>query len=151
MKILVALFVVLLVLGALAEQSPAPTQPEPEPDRLLTVSVLRALNTAEVTYASEAGRFGTLEELKPVLTRWQAGPQQTAFNGAAKLLNADASDPLPGWELRVVASPDGKHYTLSVKNKQHCDVNAFSDETGVIYLGSALGCDRKPPASAPAP
>ena len=142
MKSTFLLFALVFVL--LASATPQQTQP---PERVLAVQVLRILNTAEVNFAASTSEkhFGTFDDLRPVLTSWKNSSRSGTWGDALNSLDLQGSDPLPGWDLRVVPSADGRHYSLAVKNKQYCDMNGFSDDTGVIYLGSSIGCDRKLP------
>ena len=133
-------WIALVIFAAIAAtaQVPAPT-----PERTLAVQVLRALNTAEVNYAHDAGHFGTWDDLRPVVAKWKSAATKGTWGEALQSLNTDSSDdPLPGWKLRVMPAADGKHYTLSMHKDQQCDVNGFSDDTGVIYLGTSLGCEK---------
>ena len=116
---------------------------EPTPERVLAVQVLRALNTAEVNYASGAGHFGTWDDLRPVVAKWKAQTAKGTWGDALQSLDPDlTNDPLPGWKLRIMVANDGKHYSLELHKDQQCDVNGFSDDTGVIYLGASLGCEK---------
>ena len=47
------------------------------------------------------------------------------------------SDPLPGYLIRVVVTPDGRSYQLSIQEKTFADCapGLFSDETGIIFDG----------------
>ena len=56
-----------------------------------------------------------------------------------------ATDPLPGYLLRLMVSPDGSSYQFSIQEKTSADCAAavFSDETGVIFDGHTLGCSGK--------
>ena len=131
-------WLVIMIAATLAAtaQTPAPT-----PERVLAVQVLRALNTAEFNYAHEAGHFGTWDDLRPIIAKWKARDPKRTWGDA---LQSDSSgDPLPGWKLRVMVAADGQHYTLSLHKDRQCDVNGFSDDTGVIYLGTSLGCETK--------
>jgi len=130
-------FVIVAVVAATA-QTPAPT-----PERVLAVNALRALNTAEVNYAHDAGHFGTWDELRPIMAKWKTHAVKGTWSDSLQSINTDSSDdPLPGWKLRVMVDADGKHYTLTLHKDQQCDVNGFSDDTGVIYLGTSLGCQK---------
>ena len=44
--------------------------------------------------------------------------------------------------LRLVVTPDGKHYNvwLGQKPDVRCGFAFYSDERGVIYEGRAIGC-----------
>ena len=51
-------------------------------------------------------------------------------------------DPLPGYLLRLLVSPDGSSYRLSIHEKASTDCGSgfFSDETGVIFKGHTAEC-----------
>lgn len=137
------LAVVLAALGHAAANSQPATDNAPPPDRVLAVQGLRALNTAEVRYAQAAGHFGTWADLRPVIAKWKAGEVKGTWGEALQSLNTDSSDdPLPGWKIRILVADDGHRYTLALHKDQQCDVNGFSDESGIIYLGTALGCEK---------
>lgn len=150
-------FLLVLATALFAGAAPQPKD-TPAPERSLMIGVLRVLNIAQVSFAHDSGRFGTFDDLRPVLARMQAAatkgdtgaPRYAGDRNGLSALVLQGDDPLPGWTLRVIPAPDGKHYSLAVKNKQYCDVNGFSDETGVIYSATAYGCDHKLPPAAPA-
>jgi hypothetical protein len=51
------------------------------------------------------------------------------------------SDPLPGYRLELLTSPNGSSYQLSIQQKaRDCGVGLFTDETGVIFEGRPNGC-----------
>lgn len=65
--------------------------------------------------------------------------QKTAgrqFTFAPKTVES-VSDPLPGYLIRVVITPDGRSYQLSIQKKTFvdCAPGLFSDETGIIFDG----------------
>jgi hypothetical protein len=114
----------------------------PAPERSLSVNVMRMLNTAQMNYYGDAKHFATWDELRPLIAKWKAEGNK-AWAASLTLVNTESNDdPFPGWKLRVMVSPDGKHYSLSLRNNEYCDVNTFSDEVGVIYTGTALGCEK---------
>jgi hypothetical protein len=56
------------------------------------------------------------------------------------------------YELAITLSGDGKHYQIAIKpaldvndKKTWCTRAAFSDDAGVIFLGSALDCEGQTP------
>jgi hypothetical protein len=58
----------------------------------------------------------------------------------------DLENPQP-YELTVTTSPDGMHYQITLKPQYDpndksawCKTAAFSDDGGLIFLGSALDC-----------
>jgi len=103
----------------------------------ILVNSLRLLNTAEVVYLTENSRFATREELLTSLRK----------KGFSKRAAMDLDNPKP-YELSITTSPDGMHYQITLKRKSDmndkstwCKTAAFSDDGGVIFLGSAIGCD----------
>jgi hypothetical protein len=101
------------------------------------VGVLRTLNTAEYSYRGETGRFADRDEMLAFLRKkgdWSRSP-------------IDLENPNP-YELAITTSQDGTHYQITLKRASDmndkstwCKPAAFSDDIGVIFLGSALGCE----------
>ena len=59
----------------------------------------------------------------------------------------DLENPKP-YELTITTSPDGKHYQITLKRladsndkNTACSHAAFSDDGGLIYLGSVIDCE----------
>jgi hypothetical protein len=101
------------------------------------VNAVRLINTEEVSYQHENGRFADREEMLSYLRR-----ENRLSSSAIDLENKKP------YELAITMSADGKHYQISLKpafdvndRKTWCTRSAFSDDTGVIFLGSALDCD----------
>lgn len=124
----------LLVTGAVRSQ--ANTQTEISLDKL--VNTLRILNTEEVMYLKETGRFAAKEEMLSFLKK----------KDYLKSVPIDLENPRVV-ELGITVSLDGTHYQLGIKQPfdqhdmtTHCKMAAFSDDSGVIYLGAALGCEE---------
>lgn len=111
--------------------------------RKLAVSMVRAINTAEMAYRNHAGGafagwadLSGSSELDGSLTRLS--------RGEPKLKNANLSSPdeiLPGWRLRLTVSEDHKSYTIMLINTlDRCSHIIVSDQDGIIREGSAIGC-----------
>jgi hypothetical protein len=101
------------------------------------VVALRLLNTEEYSYQHEVGRFADREEMLNYLRK----------TGTLTKSPIDLENPKP-YELAVTTSPDGKHYQITLKQPSDmnvkttwCRTAAFSDDAGVIFLGSAIGCE----------
>ena len=101
------------------------------------VSALRILNTQEYVYRNEAGRFASREELLTFLR----------MKGVLSRSPIDLENPKP-YELAITTSQDGMHYQITLKmtydgndKSTWCRTAAFSDDAGVIFLGSGLGCE----------
>jgi hypothetical protein len=101
--------------------------------RLVGVNVVRLINTAEVTYKYEHGSFATWDEL------YRSGAIRHSMDGLAL---ASGPEVVPGWALTMIVSHDGKTYQLSLRNlaDKQCRYSLFSDDSGLIYQGSVIGC-----------
>jgi hypothetical protein len=126
----------------------APPQ-EPELTKRDLVAAMRFLNTLEYQYADQHQAFAAHDEFLAWL-------QDTGKMDSARL-NLSAENLKP-YELRLVVTPDGKHYQASLiriasmnDSSTGCKPAAFTDDRGVIYLGSSLGCEApsKPASAAP--
>src|SRR5580692_8479666 len=125
-------------LGVLATGSAIPSQVS-GPDEVSNaklVNALRLLNTQEYVYRQEIGRFASREEMLTFLRT----------KGVLSRSPIDLENPQP-YELVVTTSPDGMHYQITLKRPSDmndkstwCKTAAFSDDAGVIFLGSALDC-----------
>ena len=101
------------------------------------VNALRLLNTLEYSYRHETGQFAAREEMLTFLRT----------KGILSRSPIDLENPKP-YELAITTSPDGMHYQITLKRLSDmndkstwCKTAAFSDEAGVIFLGSALDCE----------
>jgi hypothetical protein len=125
-------------LGVLATGSAIPSQVS-GPDEVSNtklVNALRLLNTQEYVHRQEIGRFASREEMLTFLRT----------KGVLSRSPIDLENPQP-YELVVTTSPDGMHYQITLKRPSDmndkstwCKTAAFSDDAGVIFLGSALDC-----------
>lgn len=104
-------------------------------DRL--VSTTRTLNTAEVMYFQKDKHFANTNEMLGFLRD----------RDLLKRLPVELSDPHVT-QLEITTTSDGLHYQLGIKqptdssaNNARCQPAAFSDDSGVIYLGTPLGCN----------
>jgi hypothetical protein len=103
------------------------------------VEAFRLINTVEVTFQHENGRFANISELfnsaamKRVSERMGSTGNQTGSLGSA-------DDPLPGYTLRLIVAADGKSYALTATKKDEpCrGRGGTTDERGVIYLMEPL-------------
>jgi hypothetical protein len=114
-------------------------QPEYPTEKL--VNAVRLINTEEVSYKHENGRFAEREEMLSYLRN-----KNHLSRSPIDLENKKQ------YELAITMSADGRHYQIAVKpnfdvndKKTWCTRAAFSDDTGVIFLGSALDCEGQTP------
>ena len=102
------------------------------------LGVVRTLNTAEVSFRYETGRFAGREEMLAFLRKPNASLRPSPIDFRIPNL----------YELALNTSPDGMHYQITLKRQP--DMNewrkgctaVFSDEEGVIFIGTALGCEE---------
>ncbi len=137
MKKIFFVFLCILILAALARLgfARAPEVAGPGTDVLL--GAVRTMNTFEVMYSSENGRYASREELLAFLEQ----------KGVLLKIKMNLRDPEP-YQLTVTTSNDGKHYQIGLKrladpNEKgtRCKTAVFSDDAGVIFIGSALDCE----------
>ncbi|MFI5073127.1 MAG: hypothetical protein WBE21_01255 [Candidatus Acidiferrales bacterium] len=145
----IAVALLLLLVGistkVLAQDQKMPSQEE----RAKAVNVVRLINTAELWYnmgtktetdAIEAhGRYASWDELNNsgVLRTVQSRP----FFATVKDLQVSANpEVMPGYRLDLLVSADGKSYSLALHDTKNGDglFSVFSDQKGIIFLGSAL-------------
>ena len=126
------------LLGILATGRAIPPQVNEQAPTAKLVNALRIINTEEYSYRHEFGRFAPREEMLTFLRT----------KGMLSRSPIDLENPKP-YELAVTTSPDGVHYQIPLKMKYDgndkstwCKTGAFSDDAGVIFLGTPLGCEQ---------
>ena len=104
------------------------------------VGVLRTLNTAEVMYRGDNGRFADRDQMLVFLKQ----------KGLLSKLPVDLENPKP-YELAITTTTDGMHYQITFQRPSEmndkttwCKTAAFSDDRGVIFLGQAIDCAAAP-------
>jgi hypothetical protein len=97
------------------------------------------INAAEFQYKFANGVYADYSTLLRSGELQKTGGRQ--FTLVPKNLQS-ATDPLPGYLLRLLVSPDRSAYQFSIQDKTSADCASalFSDETGVIFDGHTLGC-----------
>jgi hypothetical protein len=93
------------------------------------LALIRTTNSTEHTIKFKNSSFGSLEEVMK-LSRLDRD----------LVVNDSSSATVKDYRLAIVASPDGQHYQVSLRPVSGCAPAFFSDEAGVIYQGSGLGC-----------
>ena len=110
---------------------------------LVAVNIIREINTAEVMICrSKEGKINENEKFQswgellnaPCFKQAQRHFSGARFSNVNEVSLSPRSEIVPGLELRLVVSPDGKHYNLWLGQKLdvHCGFAFFSDERGVI-------------------
>ena len=136
-------YFLIVICGFVAWVAPArsqsQTQNEEREQAVRVVGTMRTLNTAEVAYkySNASQRFGSKDEITEFL--------RTEGKDSPPLM--DIENPAP-YEIDIVTTADGSHYSITIKpapdkdtHISPCGFAAFSDDTGVIYTGRALGCE----------
>jgi hypothetical protein len=137
--------VAVLVAGALAcaafalaqtqSSEPKVRQMAVEPlrdSRVIGVDIVREINTAEVEHSALHGAFASWDQL------YRSPDEQKRWQ---RLQLSSGPEVIPGWTLALVASADGKSFELSLRSlADRCGFSFFSDQSGVIYEGHAIGC-----------
>ncbi len=99
------------------------------------------VNTAEAQYKFATGVYADYPTLlQSGQLKETGGREFTVLPGNLQSI----SDPLPGFSLRLLKSPNGDSYQLSIQEKvKNCGVGLFTDETGVIFEGRPSSCAVK--------
>lgn len=135
--------VVVLLIGVAVALGAQDQKPVNKEERANAINVVRMVNTAELWYnrgtkdASDAhGRYGSWEELNT--------------SGVVKTLQSDPSfkdlqvspspEVIPGHRVDLLVSSDGKSYSVALHDTRsgYGLFSVFSDQNGIIFLGSPL-------------
>ena len=125
------LLTMLGVASVIAGAAVSATQTSPDDQRRATITLMRAINTAEHAVKSRTGKFVHLAELleHPAMGRVKA---DIALNGGVATHQ--------GATIRLAVSTDAAQYQVSIVPSETCGLAAFSDERGLIYTGKVLDC-----------
>jgi hypothetical protein len=111
--------------------------------RMVAISLLRAINTIELTYYARNGSFVVWQTL--------VSDQPKYFNEFLAMHSLqkayahfrDAPEILPGWNLRLNVHPDGQGHDVLLRDMtdDKCGYAALTDENGVIRQSKAIDCE----------
>jgi len=109
--------------------------------RAQLVNLARVINTAQMIYRRQQGRYASWSELRES-TGLRDAQQRVARPGVAALPSFDAiGQSSLGMSLDLVANgSDGYQFRVTDENDKACRQSAFSDEKGLIFEGSVIGC-----------
>ena len=134
------LFVILLGAVLIGESTPRQVSAQPEIPTVKLVNAIRLLNTHEVSYKQENGRYADRDQMLTFLHQ----------KGLLSKSPIDLENPNP-YELAITTTSDGTHYQITLQRPSDmndkstwCKTAAFSDEKGVIFLGQAIDCEAAP-------
>jgi hypothetical protein len=133
----------LLALGAFivrGNQNQGPPVQDPDyQQRNAAVNLIRAVNTAEVTYRSrDAGHFALWDDLVG-----SEGFKTSLAHAPKNVKSANLSDPsniMPGWRLRLFTSRDGEQYVVLLAATSNQCLAFVSDDSGLIRQAETIGC-----------
>lgn len=120
----------------------AATQTGSQQKQLTGLSAVRAINTAEMRFQRTTGHYGALSDL---ISSGQFSKLHVTEAGATQpFLNVESPNPedaVPGYKLKLsLASANSGYSVLLTDSSASCGTVFFSNESGVIYQGQALGC-----------
>ena len=137
-KMMVGALVALVLTPALAAPALDPASSE-KGELMKVLDVVLLFNLAEKNTHSRSGRFVSYSEL--VKSGALAETSKGSLSRAYKTLRLEnETEPLEGYGLAMMVSPDGTAYKLSLEQKKKCGAAFFTSGTGVIYFGKPLGC-----------
>jgi len=145
-RIRLTLFMVVLSFGALLTpqiaQKTARASEIPDEQRSLRglmAALVRTINTAEASYHSEQGAYGSWQsllsnqEFQKYLNGWLAEYYPQFYPHAGEVQFGTLPSVLPGLNLRLNVTPDGQSYMVLVEDAADKTGFAFvSDERGII-------------------
>ena len=96
------------------------------------LSLVRTINTVQAIIKRSRSNYGSLQDVvKP----------EFQLDKSLSIISSDGSSAtVKDYRLSLVASVDGQHYQISLHPISGCGVSFFTNESGVIYQGKALGC-----------
>jgi len=93
------------------------------------VGYLRTIGSAEATYKSKYGIYGSLQEI--------VNAQYLGLSGGS--MKDDNSGLVKGYRVSIVPSADGQHFHASIILQSACDGALFTDDNFVIFQGKPIG------------
>jgi hypothetical protein len=115
------------------------TQQEHSAEKWEIMVTAKLINDAEVQYKFKNGIYADYPTLVRTGQLQSMGERRTLL--VPKNLNSE-TDPLPGYLLRLLVSPDGTSYQFSIleKTSADCAPGLYGDETGVIFVSHPEDC-----------
>lgn len=108
------------------------------------LNTIRLINTAELTERQEHGRYSSLAQLISTGALSATAKNRPQFADLHSLLNMQAPGELSaGFSTDMVLAADGSAYELAFIDKSACGPALFTNQSGLIYQGTVLGCARQ--------
>jgi hypothetical protein len=143
--VMVAFVGILTALPQANAQKGTPAVPDRERERRsLAINIVRAINTAELSYKKSHGVYASWEtflgngDFTDAGTKW--APE--SFPTVAHAMYNRGPEIVPGWKLRLSLSKDGNAYDLLLEDvtDPKCGYAVVSDERGLIRQSKAIDC-----------
>ena len=132
---------VFTILGVSGEKLRGTEEPQGRTNQAL--NTIRLINTAEIYQQHEHGKFASLSDLSSSGVLAKVAKDRPQLSNVYSALNLqNQSEMLPGFASDLVVAADGRAYKLSLISKNECGEALFTDQNGLIYCGSALGCAK---------
>jgi len=111
---------------------------------------IRVINAAESAYRQSHRQYGSWQDLYVSGVLWDV---QAAAEPWHIVLFATGPEAIPGYHLTLLVSADGSAYSVALRDTDSngCGLSLFSDQNGLIYQGSPLGCSKTAATSWPPP
>jgi hypothetical protein len=115
------------------------------------MEAVRVINAAEYNYRTSNGRFGSWVAVYEFdwrdLNSFSSGlqPQRPVLTGKEELLTpGPGPEVIPGYRLTLLVAEDGTAYSISLHEMKanRCGLSIFSDQSGLIYQGTVVGCPQ---------
>ena len=104
--------------------------------------IVNLIGAAEALYFRTNGRYATFAQLVKSGSLEQAASQTSHQMRAFQAMNLQSDvEPVAGFTLGLVVASDGASYKASlIHEAQTCPSAWFTDNTGTLYEGKAVGC-----------
>lgn len=98
------------------------------------LNLVRTIASVEATIKIKRSSYGSIQDAIAF------GQSYGDFKDVAISAADSSSATVKDYRISLVASADGQHFQISMRPISGCGVSFFTNEAGVIYQGSALGC-----------
>ena len=98
------------------------------------LNLVRTMATVEATIKMKRSSYGSIQDAIAL------GQSYGDFKDVAISSTDSSSATLKDYRISLVASADGQHFQISLRPISGCGVSFFTNESGPIYQGNALGC-----------
>src|SRR5690242_3323911 len=125
--LLIPLFSVAAALAVVA--LPKFQEPREQLSEKQALALVRTAVSTEATLKMKTSAYGSLRDVLEI-----------GLKSFPIVLGDSSSATVKDYRLSIVAAADGQHFQISMHPATGCGVSFFTNESGVIYQGLALGC-----------